>query len=598
MAKKAAQNKPLLIGKYRVEAELLQSDGLLRYLAHDTTSENRVIVEVVTATPEEAAKVEARFVQLAQIEHPAYAGLLETGRTSDDQPYLAITVRPGRTLAEWLADESTAPRTAVESLTLARQIGSALQAAHNASIVHPDLHPQNIYVGDDQTVTLLGFGSAARIPSQDGDILDFAPPEASTGDGQTNRGNIYSLGVILYTLLSGHAPRISSLEWDIFTESDAYRPAPLETVKTGLAAETYRLVRNCLRRQAWSRFDSMVETLAAIDIALQAESGAKRTGRAPLVIANMPVQRSWLIGGGIVLLAVLLIGGLLLSRGGDDADMDAESGAPAVIAETEAAPMEVESTTTEISATATTSSERVAPENIEVLQPAAGAEYAVEDTITFSWRWQRPLISGQDFTLTVFRNGRNIWQQTVTETAVEDDTYRFTVNVAAITDTPTVLTWKVQLEDDTLNRALFESAEQTLIILVRPTPTATSSEPTATPTPENTATPTATPTAVCVPTLPPGWIRYTIQAEDTLFDLATRTGTTTDRLLAVNCFTPDTILSVGQTIFTPPLPPTATPTPEPTEPPPPGGGSGGGSGGPPPPPPPPATPTPPSQPSP
>ena len=166
---------------------------------------------------------------LAGLEHPNIARLLDGGITEEGLPYLVLEFVAGIPVDEYCArhDLSIADR-----LRLFRTVCSAVQHAHQNLVVHRDLKPGNILVTEDRTPKLLDFGIAKILdPQQEeprGDHTrtvmrimtpDFASPEQVRGDSITTSSDVYSLGVILYLLLTGRRPyRVSS-------------PAPHEIIK-------------------------------------------------------------------------------------------------------------------------------------------------------------------------------------------------------------------------------------------------------------------------------------------------------------------------------------------------------------------------------
>lgn len=580
MAKKSTKHntnqQPDRIGSFKIVEVLQRTAAGTRFLVRAETDEEQLLLEQVEAVEETADQIAQTFSRLAAIDHPAFTRIRTTGRDENGNPFIAFSFTGGHPLAEDLAtiDQASSVRS---NLHLGRQIATALYAAHQADVVHPDLRPEHIYLTDDNGVLLLGFGQPVgkrreEIPSKQ---LDFASPEADAGERLTPRSNIYSLGILLYTLLAEHPPQIMMAEWDIFERSNDVRAIPLKKAAPGLTEATYLLVRNCIWRQAWNRFDSMKEVIAALDAAIAAEEAARTPAKKSISLPS-PADRRWW-GGGVVLLLLLLIGAFFIFGGGDGDEVEDVTDSAAAVADSDREATDVPATaTTAVTPTATITP--TFPLEVEVLAPPPETEVGLNDTITFTWRWPVPLVFGQQFIIFVSEDDTTLWQETVYIPA-ENNQYELDIDVADISETPGTYQWQIMVEDDSLESILFETTPATLTILANtPTPTATlpaTDTPVATATPAETSTPTASPTAVCVPNPPPSWITYSITAEDTLFDLATLTGTTTDRLLAVNCLTADSILSVGQTIFIPPLPPTETPTSPPSS----GGGSGGSSGG-------------------
>ena len=150
---------------------------------------------------------------LASLDHPNIARLLDGGTTSQGLPYFLMEYVVGDRLHDYC---DTHKLTISERLKLFRTVCSAVQYAHQNLVVHRDLKPANILVTSDGKVKLLDFG-IAKVLSPDassGDVPvtatqlhamtpEYASPEQIKGDPITTASDIYSLGVILYELLSG-----------------------------------------------------------------------------------------------------------------------------------------------------------------------------------------------------------------------------------------------------------------------------------------------------------------------------------------------------------------------------------------------------------
>ncbi|HEU4778296.1 MAG TPA: serine/threonine-protein kinase, partial [Steroidobacteraceae bacterium] len=152
---------------------------------------------------------------LATLSHSNIAHLYDAGLTADGQPYLAIEYVEGRRIDVYCQEQQLALRARLELFT---QVANAVAYAHGKLVVHRDLKPANILVSADGLARLLDFGIAkllddgqakeTRFTEMSGRALtpDYASPEQILGEPLTTASDVYSLGVILYELLSGHRP--------------------------------------------------------------------------------------------------------------------------------------------------------------------------------------------------------------------------------------------------------------------------------------------------------------------------------------------------------------------------------------------------------
>lgn len=214
------------IGPYEVVEELGEGGmgAVFRAVRADGVYEKQVAIKLIRSglsTEFFISRFRNEQQILASLEHPNIAHLLDGGVTQESVPYLVLEYVAGVPIDEYChkLDLSVTKR-----LELFRSVCSAVQHAHKNLVVHRDLKPGNILVTADGTPKLLDFGISKMLDQQHGEqpadrtltvmrmmTPDFASPEQVRGDAITTSSDIYSLGVILYLLLTGQRPyRIAS----------------------------------------------------------------------------------------------------------------------------------------------------------------------------------------------------------------------------------------------------------------------------------------------------------------------------------------------------------------------------------------------------
>jgi len=205
-----------VVGAYRLGAQIDSGGMGTIYEAERADDEfrKRVAIKLIKGGVITEADLE-RFVRerqvLADLEHPNITRLIDGGTTGDGQPFLVMEYIDGKPIDRWCDDRNLSPR---ERVSLFRQVCSAVHQAHRNLIVHRDIKPTNILVTEDGTPKLLDFGIAkiiepgAKETATQERLLTpgFASPEQLIGGPITTSSDIYSLGVLLYHLLTGCRP--------------------------------------------------------------------------------------------------------------------------------------------------------------------------------------------------------------------------------------------------------------------------------------------------------------------------------------------------------------------------------------------------------
>jgi eukaryotic-like serine/threonine-protein kinase len=255
--------------KRRIVAKLYASDLSSIYLAETEDGAERLALKVLRHVPDAGGgRLFDRFLQeyevIARVAHPNVVQIFDLG-IADDHAYLAMEYLAAGSLAERLA-RAVDPGTA---LMYARQIGGALEAIHAAGVLHRDLKPGNIMFRDDGSLALIDFGLAKQMRlhaaiTGTGQIFGtphYMSPEQGHAEPTDERSDLYSLGCILYEMLTGDRPFTASSPMGvIYRHANAPRPR-LNRALTGFQPVLDRL----LAVERFERFGSAAEMLAALE---------------------------------------------------------------------------------------------------------------------------------------------------------------------------------------------------------------------------------------------------------------------------------------------------------------------------------------------
>ena len=211
--------RPSRFGSYRILRELGRGGMGVVYLAarDDESFEKLVAIKVVAGDlvhPEVVQRFHAERRILASLDHPNIAHLLDAGATAAGVPYLVMEYVEGEPMDAVLCDTANAVR---ERLRLFWQVAEAVHYAHQRLVIHRDIKARNILVTREGTPKLLDFGIAKLVEPDriEGEITgtairaltpESASPEQILGEPVTVATDVYSLGVLLYRLLTGHSP--------------------------------------------------------------------------------------------------------------------------------------------------------------------------------------------------------------------------------------------------------------------------------------------------------------------------------------------------------------------------------------------------------
>jgi serine/threonine protein kinase/Tfp pilus assembly protein PilF len=256
------------------------------YLAEDTRLNRKVALKLLPSELTDHKDRLKRFEQEAKatsaLNHPNILTVHEFG-TEDNDHFIVMEFVEGLTLREKI---SSGQMTINETLDVAVQTASALSAAHEAGIIHRDIKPDNIMIRRDGFVKVLDFGLAklseptaptgrfnldseaptrAQVKTNPGAVMgtaNYMSPEQARGLEVDSRTDIFSLGVVLYEMLTGHKPFTGATPTDIIISVVDKEPLPLTNYAPDVPVELAFVVTKTLRKERDERYQNAKELLA------------------------------------------------------------------------------------------------------------------------------------------------------------------------------------------------------------------------------------------------------------------------------------------------------------------------------------------------
>jgi Tol biopolymer transport system component len=297
------------------------------YRARDTRLGRDVALKVVhprlATDPERLSRFEKEARAAAQLDHPNILVVHDIG-AHEGSPFIVSELLEGQSLREKLG-EPLPPKKAVE---YAVQVAHGLAAAHEKGIVHRDIKPENVFVTKDGHVKILDFGLAKLIqpsipsvsltealtatPTTDANVImgtvGYMSPEQVMGKPLDARSDLFSLGVVLYEMLSGKRPFQKDTAAETMAAILKEEPPELSGTDKPVPPGLDRIVRHCLEKEPSSRF----QTARDVGFALESLSQATTAGTAPLRAGGR--RRRLAVAALGITLAVGLVGFFLLGR--------------------------------------------------------------------------------------------------------------------------------------------------------------------------------------------------------------------------------------------------------------------------------------------
>lgn len=272
---------PNNIGKYQILGVAGRGSMGVVYIGHDPFVDRRVAIKICSngANDEGSSRLARRlFFNEAQsagsLDHPNILKVFDAGE-EHSQPYIVMEyVEGGNTLRPYCNEANLLPLERVTNI--ARQCAEALDYAHRRHVTHRDIKPANIMLTADGVVKIVDFGVAQRTHTDRTQILGtfgsprYMAPEQATDEAVTGQADLYSLGVVIYELLTGRPPfdaqGISALIYKILTE-DA---PPIRNIRSEVPDQLASVVTRALSKELSIRYQTGGEMAADLADVLKA----------------------------------------------------------------------------------------------------------------------------------------------------------------------------------------------------------------------------------------------------------------------------------------------------------------------------------------
>jgi eukaryotic-like serine/threonine-protein kinase len=316
------------LGRYEIRAQLGAGGMGEVYRARDEKLNRDVAIKILPAAFSQDAERLLRFEQEAQaagaLNHPNILSIFDVA-THDGLLYVVSELLDGETLREKLNGTALSQRRAIDYAT---QISKGLAAAHEKGIIHRDLKPENLFVTNDERIKILDFGLAKlvesagdnegqtdvptrRVNTDPGAVMGTAgyiSPEQVRGQKVDHRSDIFSLGAVLYEMLSGRRAFRGPSAVETLSAILKEDPGELSESNRNVSPTLERLVFHCLEKNPAARFHSAND----LAFALEALSGSSVSAPAETSVLALGPARSkwreqlpWIVAAVAVLLAII-----------------------------------------------------------------------------------------------------------------------------------------------------------------------------------------------------------------------------------------------------------------------------------------------------
>ena len=301
------------ISHYKITHKLGEGGMGVVYTAEDTKLERPVALKFLPPHLLGNEDVRKRFEREAKaaaaLHHPNICPVYEIDEV-EGKAFIAMAFIEGESLDKHI---SKGPLKLEQALDIAQQIVKGLEAAHEKGIFHRDIKPENVIVDSKGHVTIMDFGlaqltEASRLTKTDETLgtVAYMSPEQTEGSGTDHHTDIWSLGVVLYEMVSGQQPFKGDYDKAVMYSILHEQPEPITALRTGVPMELERVTNKCLAKNPEERY----QTAADLIVDLQGVANDSAAGTKVVPVAAKPVPRRNALWPALAAAATLLAVGV------------------------------------------------------------------------------------------------------------------------------------------------------------------------------------------------------------------------------------------------------------------------------------------------
>ena len=297
----------LLGGRYRLDAQIGRGGMSTVYRAFDIVLERPVAIKLmhreIAADSDQLERFRREARSVAQLNHPHVVTVIDAGEepsadgdaSHEAAPYIVLEYVEGETLKDVIRREG--PLDIPQAIAYAIEIARALGAAHERQIVHRDVKPHNVLVSLEGGAKITDFGIARTLSEEGltiaGRVLgttDYVSPEQALGQPVTGQSDVYSLGVVLYEMLTGDVPFHGDSPVAVAMKHVREDPPDVQALRPELSAATASVLDRALAKDLAQRYPDAASMLHDLEevLAIEASRSGQATGEVTSVLRTLP----------------------------------------------------------------------------------------------------------------------------------------------------------------------------------------------------------------------------------------------------------------------------------------------------------------------